>query len=84
LYTWPRLRGMFMGYIEILRYTSDLPPGGLGGSFLSEARLQSCVRLVFSLVLLFPLSVLLPLFFLYPCLFSLALFLDIVFTPIYI
>ena len=37
-----------------------------------------------SCLLLFPLSVVLPLFSLYPCLFSLALFLDIVFTPIYI
>ena len=80
LYTWPRLRGVFVGYIEILRYTSDLPPGGLESSFLSEARLQSCLRLVFSLILLSPLSVMLPLFFLYSCLFSLALFLDIVFT----
>src|SRR5467141_4681141 len=42
LYTWPRFRGVFVGYIEILRYTSDLPLGGLGSSFLSEARLQSC------------------------------------------
>ena len=55
LYTWPRLRGVFVGYIEILRYTSHLPPGGLGSSFLSEARLQSCVSLVFSLVSLVPL-----------------------------
>ena len=46
LYTWPRLRGVFVG----LRYTSDLPPGGLGSSSLSEVRLQSCVCLVFSLV----------------------------------
>ena len=61
LYTW---RGVFVGYIEILRYTSDLPPGGLGSSFLSEARLQSFLRLVFRLILLVPLSVVLPLFFL--------------------
>ena len=60
LYTWPRLRGVFVGYIEILRYTSDLPPGGLGSSSLSEARLQSCVCLVFSLVSLVPLASLAP------------------------
>jgi hypothetical protein len=56
LYTWPRFRGVFVGYIEILRYTSDLPLGGLGSSFLSEVRLQSCLRLVFSLVSLVPLA----------------------------
>ena len=47
LYTWPRFRGVFVGYIEILRYTSHLPLGGLGSSFLFEkARLQPCVCLV--------------------------------------
>ena len=30
------------GVSEILRYTSDLPLGDLGSSFLSETRLQSC------------------------------------------
>ena len=52
LYTWPRFRGVFVGYIEILRYTSDLPPGGLGSSFLSG---RPDFSLVFVLFLLFPL-----------------------------
>src|ERR1700722_14776191 len=38
LYTWPRFRGAFGGYIEILRYTSHPPPAGLGSSFLSESQ----------------------------------------------
>ena len=60
LYTWPRLRGVFVGYIEILRYTSDLPPGGLGSSFLSEARLQSCLSLVSLVPLVSLTSLVLP------------------------
>src|ERR1700743_362814 len=37
------IRGQgFVGYIEILRYTSELPLGGLESSFFLDTRLQSC------------------------------------------